>query len=98
MQVAVVIGRQHGHGENFQVRPRARLDRGFHGLRIGVHGKKSRAEFRHALDAARNGVADIVQLEIDEDLLARAAELADQGQPAREGELIADLVESHAVA
>ena len=70
VEIAVVIGGQHGDGENFQARSRARLDRGLHGLRIGVHGEEGHAQFGNALDAARNGIADVVQLEIDEDLLA----------------------------
>ncbi len=48
----------------------ARFDRGLHGLRIGMHGEKRGAEPRHAFDALRHGVADVVQLEIDEHLLA----------------------------
>ena len=71
MQIAVVIGGQHGDGEDLQTRARARLDRRLHGLRIGVHGEEGRAELGDALDAARDRVADVVQLEIDEDLLAR---------------------------
>ena len=70
MEIAVVIGGQHGDGENLQVRSGARLDRGLHGLRIGVHGEEGCAQGRDALDAARDGIADIVQLEIDENLLA----------------------------
>ena len=94
MKVAVVVGGQHGDGEDFQIRPGARLDRGLHGLRIGMHGEEGRAEFGDALDAARHRVADVVQLEIDEHLLALVGELADQRQPAGISELIADLVES----
>ena len=82
VKIAVVIGGQHGDGEDLQVRSRARLDRRLHGLRIGVHGEECRAERCDALDAARHGVADVVQLEIDEDLLAGAGELADQRQSA----------------
>ena len=50
-QVGVVIGGQHRHGENAQLRPRPRLDRRPHGLRIGMHGQEGRAEPRDALDA-----------------------------------------------
>ena len=95
VEIAVVIGRQHRDGEDLQVRPRARLGRGLHGLRIGVHGQECRAEGCDAFDAARHRVADVVQLEIDEYLLAGAGKLADQRQSAGISELIADLVKSH---
>ena len=98
VQIAVVIGGQHGDGENLQARAGAGLDRRLHGLRIGMHGEEGRAQFGDALDAARHGVADVVQLEIDEHLLAGIGELADQRQAAGISELIADLVEGHAVA
>ena len=57
---------------------RARLDRGLHGLRKSVHGEEGRAQPDDALDAARHRIADVVQLEIDEDLLAAIGEPADQ--------------------
>ena len=98
VQIAIVIGGQHGDGEDLQIRSRARLDRRLHGLRIGMHGEEGRAKRGDALDAARHGIADVVQLEIDEHLLARVGELADQRQAAGISELIADLVERHAVA
>ena len=47
------------------------FDRGLHGLRISVHGEKGRAELRDALDALGDRIADVVQLEIEKDLLAR---------------------------
>ena len=82
MQIAVVIGGQHGDGEDFQTRSRPRLDRRLHGLRIGVHGQECRAESSDALDAARHGIADVVQLEIDENFLAGAARAgATSGNP-----------------
>ncbi len=98
VQIAVVVGGQHGDGENFQARAGARLNRSLHGLRISMHGQKGRAEFRHALDAAPDGISDVMHLEIGEDLLARAREPADHRQSAGVSELIADLVERHAVA
>ena len=76
MQIAVVIGGQHGDGENLQARSRARLDRGLHGLRIGMHGEEGRAQFGDALDAARDRVADVVQLEIDERPSCRTSPVA----------------------
>ena len=78
MKIAVVIRSQHGDGENLQARSGARLDRGLHGLRIGVHSEEGRAEFGDALDAARHRVADVVQLEIDENLLAGPGQLLRQ--------------------
>jgi hypothetical protein len=70
VEIAVVIGRQHRDGEDLQIRTRPRLGGRLHGLRIGVHGQECRAKGRDAFDAARHGVADIVQLEIDEYFLA----------------------------
>ncbi len=43
-----------------------------------MHGQECRAEGSEALDAARHRVADVVQLEIDEHLLAGLVELTDQ--------------------
>ena len=71
----------------------ARIDGGMHGLRIGVHGQEGRAELRDAPHALRDGVADVVQLHVDENLLARADQRLREGKPAGETELIADLVE-----
>ena len=45
-----------------------------------------------------NGVADVVQFQIEKDLLAGIDERARVRQPARISELIADFVESHRVA
>ena len=98
VEIAVVVGGQHGDGEDFQARAGAGLDRGLHGLRIGVHGQEGRAQFGDALDAARHGVADVMQLEIEEHLLAGIREPADQRQPAGIGELIADLVKGDGIA
>ena len=63
-----------------------------HGLGIGVHGKKRRPEPSNAFDAPGNGVADVVQLEVEEDALAGAGEHAREVDPTRKGKLIADLV------
>ncbi len=98
VQIAVVVGGQHGNGENLQARSGAGLDRRLHGLRIGVHGQERRAQRCDALDAARHRVADVVQLEIKENFLAAVGELAHQRQSSGIGELIADLVKRYAVA
>ena len=60
---------------------------------IGVHGEKRCPEPRNAFDASGNGVADIVQLEVEEDALAGAGQHAREVDAARKGELITDLVE-----
>ena len=96
-EILVVVGRQHGDGEDAQARL-ARLDRGLHGLRIGMHGEERGAEPRHAFDALRDRVADVMKLEIDEHLLAGIGQRVGEGETAGEGELIADLVERHRVA
>ncbi len=56
------------------------------------------AECGDTFDAARNGIADIVQFEIDENLLSGACELTGERQSAGISELITDLVETYAVA
>ena len=53
---------------------------------------------RYAFDPAPDRIADVVQLEVEEDLLPGARERARQVDPAREGELIADLVERNGFA
>ena len=63
-----------------------------------MHREEGRAQSRDAFNALRNGIADVVQLEIEEDALARAGEHARKIDPAGEGELIADLVERHRFA
>jgi len=61
----------------FNSDPRAAAStRGLHGLRIGVHGQECRTERGDALDAARHRIADVMQLEIDENLLARRRRVA----------------------
>src|SRR5262249_62142913 len=79
-------------GEKAQGRAFARIDRGMHGLWIGVHGQKRCPEPRDAFDAPGNGVADVVQLEVEEDALAGAGEHTREVDPTREGKLIADFV------
>ena len=81
MQITVVIGGEHGDGEDLQIRTRAGFDGSLHGLWVGMHRQKCCAERGDTFDAARNGVADIVQLEIDEDLLARADNSRTSGKP-----------------
>ena len=63
-----------------------------------MHGEEARAHARHAFDAARDRVADVVQLEIEEHLLAGADEFLREREPARKGELVADLVEHGGLA
>src|SRR5215475_13378376 len=65
LEITVVIGGEHGDREDLQIRAGARFDRRFHGLWIGMHGEESRSEPGNALDAARNRIADVVQLQID---------------------------------
>src|SRR5262245_46505870 len=64
-----------------------------HGLWIGVHREKRCPQPGNAFDAPGNGVADVVQLEVEEDALARAGEHAREVDPTRIGKLITDLVE-----
>ena len=65
--------------------PARAVDRRLHGLRIGVHGEEGRAELRDALDALGDRVADVVQLEIEEHLLAgaRSSRAANGSPPAK---------------
>ncbi len=68
-------------GEDAQRARALAFHRRAHGLRIGVHGGEAGAERGEAGDAAGDRVADIVQLEVDEDLLALADQLAGKAQP-----------------
>ena len=79
-------------------RPPARRDGGAHRLRIGVDGEERHAQGRDAPDRAGDGVVDVEELGIEEDLLARSPEPLGKGDPAGEDELQADLVEADAVA
>ena len=64
-----------------------------------MHGEKGRAELRDAFNAVRDRIADVVQLEVEEDLLAGCARAAArEGEAAGKAELIADLVERDGVA
>src|SRR5947207_12248050 len=58
-----------------------------------MHGEEARAEPRHAFDARRYRIADVVQFQVEENALARLHELWRIIEPAGKGELIADLVE-----
>ena len=69
-----------------------------HGLRIGVHGEEGRAQPGDALDALRDGVADVMQLHVEKNALAGAGKRLGHGEPAGESELIADLVEHDRIA
>ena len=71
-EIGIVVGGQHGDGEDAEARAFARIDRRMHGLRIAVHGEEGRAELGDALDALGHRVADVVQLEIEEHLLVGA--------------------------
>ena len=98
LEVRIVVGGEHGHGENAQAGAASRGDRGLHGLRIGVHGDEGRADAGDALHALFDGVADVVQLEVEEHLLAGADQRFRERHAAGEGELIADLVERDGIA
>ena len=62
-----------------------------------MHGEEARAKARDALDALGDGVADIVQLQIEKDALARLHQFFGERQAAGIGELIADLVNADGI-
>ena len=97
-QIVIVVGREHGDGEDAQFRPRACFYRRPHGLRIGVHGEEGHAKRGHACDALLDRIADVVQFHIEEDLLARSHQTLRKSEPSGEGQLIADLVKAYGVA
>ena len=97
-QVGIIVGGKHGDGEQPQGRAFARVDRGVHGLRIGVHREERCAERRDAFDSLGDGVADIVELEVQKNALARAREHLGEVDAARESQLVADLVERDRLA
>ena len=63
-----------------------------------MHGEERHAELRHALDTLGDRVLDVVQLHVEEHALAGADQAVDERKSAREGKLIADLVEGDRVA
>jgi hypothetical protein len=63
-----------------------------------MHGEEASAELRHALHAFGHRVADVVQLQVEEDALARAHQLFGERQAAGISELIADLVDADGIA
>ena len=63
-----------------------------------MDGEKRRAEARDLGDRPLDGVGDVVQLEVQEDLPAGGDEPLDEAEFAAIGELHADLVEAGAVA
>ena len=63
-----------------------------------MHGDKGRAELGDALNALGDRIADVMQLEVEKDLLARRNQFRRKRQAAGESELIADLVEPHRIA
>ena len=71
-KIVVVIGGEHGDGENLQRRAARAVHRRLHGLRIGMHGEEGRAELARRSRRPSDRVADVVQLEIEENLLAGA--------------------------
>src|SRR5690606_2839469 len=56
------------------------------------------AHLDNVLDGRGDRVIDVEQFHVEEDLLAVVREVAGEFQTAREGELVADLVEVHGVA
>src|ERR1051326_2204041 len=97
MQVDVVVGREHGHGEKLQARARLALERGAHRLRIGVYREERDAELGDAFDPLRDRIGDVVQLHVEEDLFAGLNQRAPPRPGAGKPELIADLVEADRV-
>ena len=63
-----------------------------------MHGQEGRAELGDLPRGPLDGVGDVMQLEVDENLLAVADQPLDQRQAAGVGQLHADLVEGDAVA
>ena len=80
-EVLVVVGGQHGDGEDLQGRARLPGHRRAHGLRIGVDGQEGGAEPGDRAHALLDRVADVVELEVEEDLLALADQFAGEAKP-----------------
>jgi hypothetical protein len=93
-EIRITVGGEHGNAEQAQISARACVDCRMHGLRICVHGQKRGAGPRDAFHPFRDGVADVVQLEIKKDAFAGAGKRARKIHPAGESELISDFVET----
>ncbi len=63
-----------------------------------MHGEKRRAKPRHAFHALRHRIADVVKLQIDEDLVTRVDQRMRIGDAAGKGELITNLIERDRIA
>ncbi len=63
-----------------------------------MHREERCAERRDAFDSLGDGVADIVELEVQKNALARAREHLGEVDAARESQLVADLVERDRLA
>ena len=60
-----------------------------------MDGQEIDAALRHAGDRARDGLRDVVELQVEEDPLARRKQLAHEVHSAGGEELQADFVERH---
>jgi len=63
-----------------------------------MHGEKGRAELGDAFDTFLHGVADVVQLEVEKELLAGGDQVGGEAEPAGKTELIADFIKADRVA
>ena len=62
-----------------------------------MHGEECRADLCDAFDALLDRIADVVQLEIDENLFALADQLAGKFKASGKAKLVADLVKRDGV-
>jgi len=97
-EIALVVGGQHGDAQNLQGRSGPARHRRPHGLGIGVDGEKGHAEAGDRPHPFLHRVGDVVQLEVEKHLLALGDQVAGEIEPARIGELVADLVEGAGLA
>ena len=97
-EIGIVAGGEHAHRQQFQPRAFRARDGGAHRLRIGMDREQIGAEPGDLRRRMFDGVGDVVQLEIDEHMLAGSDEPLSQRQTAAAvDQLHADLIKCDAV-
>src|ERR1039457_6730640 len=94
----MVKAREDGYGQDLQSSVSATLDRGTHHGAASVHGQNPHPRRGHYRDRALHRFTDIVQLQIEEDLLARPDHFAHEFEACGRVQFHTDLVEVDGMA
>src|SRR5579875_411739 len=98
LDILAIVAGEDGDGEQFETGAAAAFDGVLHDGLAAVDGEKFEAGAGDLADGAADGFADIVELHIEEDLLAAGAEFTGEGHTGGGVEFHADFVEANAVA